>query len=106
MARRCSITGKGVQSGNNVSHSNRKTRRRFLPNLQMVSFTSDALSQTVRLRVSTHALRSITHNGGLDAYLLKTSNLKLEAEALRLKRRIKKALAAKDVAPAEQKAAA
>ncbi len=69
MARRCIITGKGVQVGNNVSHANNKTRRRFLPNLQVVSVLSDALGLGVRLRLSTHAIRSIEHNGGLDAYL-------------------------------------
>ena len=109
MARRCSITGKGVQSGNKVSHSNRKTRRRFLPNLQNISFLSDALAATVRLRVSMHTLRSITKNGGLDAFLLKTSNLKLEPEAVQLKRRIKKAMVAKGeavVEPKKQKKAA
>src|SRR3546814_1494829 len=77
MARRCAITGKGVQSGNNVSHANNKTRRRFLPNLQDTSLLSDALGQMVRLRLTVHALRTIEHNGGLDAYLLKTTDLKL-----------------------------
>ncbi|HIJ44279.1 MAG TPA: 50S ribosomal protein L28 [Rhodospirillaceae bacterium] len=92
MARRCGITGKGVQAGNNVSHAHNKTRRRFLPNLQVVSILSDALGKTVRLRISTHALRSIESKGGLDAYLLGARKGKLTTEALRLKRRIKKAL--------------
>src|SRR3546814_12397301 len=76
MARRCAITGKGVQSGNNVSHANNKTRRRFLPNLQDTSLLSDALGQMVRLRLTVHALRTIEHHGGPDAYLLKTTDLK------------------------------
>lgn len=93
MARRCAITGKGVQTGNNVSHANNKTRRRFLPNLQDASLLSDVLGQTVKLRLTVHALRTIEHNGGLDAYLLKTSDLKLTDEARRIKRRIEKAAA-------------
>ncbi len=92
MARRCGITGKGVQTGNNVSHAHNKTRRRFLPNLQVVSILSDALGKTVRLRISTHALRSIESKGGLDAYLLGARKGKLTTQALRLKRRIEKAL--------------
>ncbi len=94
MARRCGITGKGVQTGNNVSHANNKSRRRFLPNLQHASILSDALGTPVRLRLSTRAIRSIEHNGGLDAYLLSTPDTKLPAEARRIKRRIKKAAAA------------
>ena len=90
MARRCSITGKGVLTGNNVSHSHRKTRRRFLPNVQQASLYSDALNESVKLKVSTQALRTIEHNGGLDAYLLGTPSGKLGTEALRLKRRIEK----------------
>ena len=69
MARRCELTGKAVQSGNNVSHANNKTRRRFLPNLQDTTLLSDALNQLVRLRLTTHAIRTIEHNGGLDSYL-------------------------------------
>jgi large subunit ribosomal protein L28 len=95
MARKCDITGKGVQTGNNVSHANNKTRRRFLPNLQATSLLSDALGMAVRLRLSTHAIRSVEHNGGIDAFLLSTSTAKLPAEARRLKRRIEKAKAAK-----------
>lgn len=94
MARRCSITGKGVLTGNNVSHANNKSRRRFLPNLQDASLISDALGQPVRLKLSTRAIRTIEHNGGLDSYLLGTSNSKLTTEAVRLKRRIKKAATA------------
>jgi large subunit ribosomal protein L28 len=95
MARRCAVTGKGVQAGNNVSHAHNKTRRRFLPNLQAASMMSDALATTVRLRVSMAALRTIEHKGGLDAYLLGTKDAKLPVEARRVKRRIKKALATK-----------
>src|SRR3546814_70674 len=91
MARRCAVTGKGVQTGNNVSHANNKSRRRFLPNLQETSLLSDALGQMVRLRLTTHAIRTIEHNGGLDAYLLGTNNSKLTDEARRLKRRVVKA---------------
>ena len=94
MARRCGITGKGVQTGNNVSHANNKSRRRFLPNLQRASILSDALGTPVRLRLSTRAIRSIEHNGGLDAYLLSTPDAKLPADARRIKRRIKKAATA------------
>ncbi len=67
MSRRCAITGKGVQTGNNVSHANNKTRRRFLPNLQDISLFSEALQRMIRVRVSTHGLRTIEHRGGLDA---------------------------------------
>jgi len=95
MARRCIISGKGVQVGNNVSHANNKTRRRFMPNLQVTSLLSDALGASVRLRLSTHAIRSIEHNGGIDAYLLGMSNAKLSLEARRLKRRIAAAAARK-----------
>ena len=89
MAKRCIITGKGVQTGNNVSHANNKTRRRFLPNLQAVSLLSEALGTTVTLRLSSRGLRTIEHNGGLDAFLLSTPNGKLSCEEKRLKKRIK-----------------
>ncbi len=98
MARRCSLTGTGVQTGNNVSHANNKTRRRYLPNIQNVSLMSDALGATVRMKVAARTLRSIEHNGGLDAFLLSTPDRKLEAEAVRIKRRIAKAIAATDAA--------
>ena len=94
MSRRCAMTGKGVQAGNNVSHAHNKTRRRFLPNLQDTSLLSDALGKTVRLRLSVRAIRTIEHKGGLDAYLLDTADAKLPEEALTLKRKVKKALAA------------
>ncbi|MCB5943754.1 50S ribosomal protein L28 [Acidocella sp. KAb 2-4] len=97
MARRCDLTGKTVQSGNNVSHANNKTRRRFLPNLQVTTLLSDALGN-VRLRLSTRAIRTIEHNGGLDAYLLSQTNAKLTDEGLALKRRLERALAKKSAA--------
>lgn len=95
MARRCSITGKGVLTGNNVSHANNRTRRRFLPNLQDTSVLSDALGRMVRLRVSMNGLKTIEHNGGIDAFLLATADTKLSAEARKLKRQVEKALASK-----------
>lgn len=91
MARRCELTGKQVQTGNNVSHAHNKTRRRFLPNLQHASLTSAALGETVRLRVTAHALRAVDHKGGLDAFLLATGDDKLSRTARRLKRRVEKA---------------
>jgi large subunit ribosomal protein L28 len=94
MARRCAFTGKGVQSGNNVSHANNKTRRRFLPNIQETALYSDALGRMVRVKISTRAIRTVEHNGGLDAFLLGTADAKLEPEAVRLKKRIAKAAAA------------
>ena len=98
MARRCSITGKGVQTGNNVSHANNKSRRRFLPNLQETSVLSDALGQMVRLKVSTRGLKTIEHNGGLDAFLLGTNDSRLTTDARRLKKRVAKAAANKAAA--------
>jgi large subunit ribosomal protein L28 len=95
MARRCEVTGKGVQSGNNVSHANNKTRRRFLPNLHVVSLISEALGRDVTLRVSSHGLRSVEHNGGIDNWLIKTKDELLSRDALTIKRKIKKARAAK-----------
>ena len=91
MSRRCMVTGKSVMVGNNVSHANNKTKRRFMPNLQVTSLLSDALGQLVKLRLTVNAIRTIEHNGGLDAYLLSTPDAKLPAEARRLKRRIEKA---------------
>lgn len=88
------MTGKGVMAGNNVSHAHNKTRRRFLPNLQVTSLLSDALGEVVRLRLSARAIRTIEHKGGLDAYLLGTSDTKLPEDALSLKRKVKKAMAA------------
>jgi len=93
MSRRCPMIGKGVQVGHKVSHANNKTKRRFLPNLQQASLMSDALGAVVRLRLTVNALRTVEHNGGIDAYLLGTSNAKLPTEAQRLKRRIARAMA-------------
>jgi large subunit ribosomal protein L28 len=87
MSRRCPISGKGVQVGNNVSHSNRKTKRRFLPNLQTISLLSDTVG-AIRLRLSTNAIRTIEFKGGIDAFLKSTPDRKLTPEILRLKRRI------------------
>jgi large subunit ribosomal protein L28 len=86
------ISGKGVLTGNNVSHANNKTRRRFLPNLQETSVLSDALGQMVRLRVTTRGLKTIEINGGIDAFLLSVNDSKLSEEALRLKRRVQRAI--------------
>jgi large subunit ribosomal protein L28 len=92
MARRCAITGKGVLYGHNVSHANNKTKRRFLPNLQKTTLLSDALGHLVSVRLTVNAIRTVEHNGGLDAYLLSVTDAKLPTEARRLKRRIEKAL--------------
>ena len=100
MSRRCQLTGKGVLTGNNVSHANNKTRRRFLPNLQHASLVSDALGRPVRLRLTTNALRTIEHNGGLDAFLLSTPARRLPEEARTLKRRILRARAKQQAASA------
>ena len=88
MSRSCELTGKGVQSGNNVSHANNKTKRRFLPNLCQVTLISDALGQRFRLRVSAAALRSVEHRGGLDAFLLKSGENELSMRARLLRRQI------------------
>jgi large subunit ribosomal protein L28 len=93
MSRRCSITGKGVLVGNNVSHANNKTRRRFLPNLQVTSVISDALGISLRLRLSAQAIRTIEQKGGLDAYLTGLPTARLSTDAQRLKRRIARAAA-------------
>ena len=95
MARRCEVTGKGVLTGNNVSHAHNKTRRRYLPNVQKITLFSDILGK-VKLKITPDALRSIEQKGGLDSYLLNTSNIKLAVEGIRLKSRIKKAQAKKD----------
>ncbi len=93
MSRICELTGKGRQVGHNVSHANNKTKRTFLPNLQNVTLLSDSLERSVRLRVSTHGLRSVEHNGGLDNWLVKTSDTDLSLRARRLKRDVVKKLA-------------
>lgn len=93
MSRICELTGKGRQVGHNVSHANNKTKRTFLPNLHNVTLLSDALGQSVKLRVSTHGLRSVEHNGGLDNWLVKTKDELLSLKARRLKRDVVKKLA-------------
>jgi large subunit ribosomal protein L28 len=92
MARRCAITGKGVQVGHNVSHANNKTKRRFLPNLQNVSVLSDVLGP-IRLRISAAAVRTIEHKGGLDSFLRDTPDRELTPDVRRLKRRVEAAAA-------------
>jgi large subunit ribosomal protein L28 len=92
MARRCELTGKGVLVGHAVSHANNKTKRRFLPNLCQVHLISDALGQSVSLRISANALKSVEHRGGLDAYLQKARREQLSQKARRLKREIEKKL--------------
>ena len=94
MSRRCELTGKGPMSGNNVSHANNKTRRRFLPNLNDVSLMSDTLGRTFKFRISAAALRSVDHRGGLDAYLAKAKEAELSPAALKVKKDIAKATAA------------
>ena len=98
MARRCAVTGKGVLTGNNVSHANNKTRRRYLPNLQETSFFSDVLATSIQLRLTTNGIRTIEHNGGLDAFLVGTPDRHLPDEAIVLKRRLEKAQARKQAA--------
>ena len=93
MSRRCELTGKSAQVGHKVSHSNIKTKRRFLPNLVNVTLISDSLGRSVRLRISANALKSVDHRGGLDAFLVKAQDDTLSAKALELKRQIKKKLA-------------
>src|SRR5437764_9427226 len=90
MSRRCELTGKTRQIGHKVSHSNRKTKRRFLPNLLNVTLISDALGRSVKLRISAHALRTIDHRGGLDSFLIKAKDADLSGKALELKRQIRK----------------
>ncbi|MBP7000915.1 50S ribosomal protein L28 [Amaricoccus sp.] len=91
MSRRCELTGKGVMTGNNVSHANNKTKRRFLPNLNEVTLASETLGQSYRLRISAAALRSIDHRGGLDAFLARADDAELSPKALKIKRDIAKA---------------
>jgi large subunit ribosomal protein L28 len=93
MSRRCAISGKAVLYGNNVSHANNKSRRRFLPNLQETSFMSESLGRMVRMRLSTNAIRTVEFHGGLDTFLTQTSSLKLTPELIRLKKIIQKRLA-------------
>lgn len=93
MSRRCELTGKTAQVGHKVSHSNRKTKRRFLPNLVNVTLSSDALGRSVRLRISTNAVKTVDHRGGLDAFLAKAKEAELSPRALELKREVRKKLA-------------
>lgn len=93
MSRKCDLTGKAFQTGHKVSHSNRKTKRRFLPNLVNVTLTSDALNRAVRFRISANALKTVDHRGGLDAFLAKAKDSDLSPKALDLKRQLEKKLA-------------
>jgi large subunit ribosomal protein L28 len=101
MARRCALSGKGVMVGNNVSHANNRTRRRFLPNLHRHSVYSETLGESIRLRISMHALRTVEHRGGLDSFLLETRDTELPSDLRRLKRRIRAARAAAESQAAE-----
>jgi len=94
MSRRCELTGKGVLTGNNVSHAHNKSRRRYLPNLCNVSLMSEAIGQSYRFRVSANALRTVEHRGGLDAFLLKARDSELSLKARRVKRTLQKTQAA------------
>jgi large subunit ribosomal protein L28 len=91
MSRRCELTGKGPMTGNNVSHANNKTRRRFLPNLVDVTLTSESLGQSYALRISASALRSVDHRGGFDAFLAKARDEELSPRVLKIKKEIAKA---------------
>jgi len=97
MSRSCELTGKGVLTGNNVSHANNKSRRRFLPNLVNVTLISEAMNQSVRLRVSANALRTVEHRGGLDAFLAKADKMELSPKARLLKKQIAKKTAEQQV---------
>ena len=90
MSRRCEISGKGVMTGNNVSHAHNKTRRRFLPNLQVVSLMSEELDQIFKLRVATSTIRTIEKYGGLDSFLLSAKDKNLTDNAIKIKKAIKK----------------
>ncbi|MBP1805650.1 50S ribosomal protein L28 [Rubellimicrobium aerolatum] len=94
MSRKCELTGKGPMVGNNVSHANNKTKRRYLPNLQDVTLESESLGRSFRLRISNHALRSVDHRGGLDAFLKKAKDEELSSDALAIKKEIAKLAAA------------
>jgi len=100
VARRCELTATDTRFGHSVSHSNRKTKRRFEPNLQSATLYSDALSRKLSLRITTRTLRSVTKGGGIDAWLLATADAKLAPEGLRLKRAVKRALAGRGARPA------
>ncbi len=95
MSRRCMITGKGVLTGNNVSHAENRTRRRWLPNVKDTGLYSETLKRWIRVRISTNGLRTIEHKGGLDAYLANTAKTKLDPSLRRLKGQVEKILATK-----------
>jgi len=95
MSRRCMITGKGVMSGNNVSHALNRTRRRFLPNVQETALYSEALDRWVKIKASTAGLRTVEHKGGFDAFLTSTAKTKLAPELRSVKNQVEKALAEK-----------
>lgn len=90
MSKKCDISGTGVMSGNNVSHANNRTRRRFMPNLHVVSLLSETLNKVFKLKICSKTLRSIEHNGGLDSYLEKTSNKDLTEQGKSIKKQIAK----------------
>ena len=94
MSRRCELTGKGPMTGNNVSHANNKTKRRFLPNLKDVTLQSESLGRGFKMRITAAALRSVDHRGGLDAFLLKAKDSKLSDNALKIKKEVMKSQAA------------
>ncbi|PJB69753.1 MAG: 50S ribosomal protein L28 [Alphaproteobacteria bacterium CG_4_9_14_3_um_filter_47_13] len=98
MSRRCMVTGKGVMSGNNVSHAHNKTRRKFLPNIQDTGVYSAGLERLVKIRTSANGLRTIEHKGGLDSWLLNTAPTKLEPKLRKIRKMIVNALAAKEAA--------
>ena len=91
MSRRCELTGKGPMVGNNVSHANNRTKRRFLPNLSETALMSETLGRTFRLKVSAAALRTVDHKGGLDAFLMKAKDADLSDKARRIKKEIRSA---------------
>lgn len=93
MAKRCTVTGKGVLVGNNVSHANNKTKRRFLPNLQRATLLSDSLGESIKLRLTPKGLRTIEHKGGLDAFLMSACDATLDKKTLRFKKRVAAAIA-------------
>ncbi len=93
MSRRCELTGKGVMTGNNVSHAKNRTRRRFLPNLNDVTLASEALGRSFKFRIAASTLRTVDHRGGLDAFMAKANDADLSASALKVKKDIEKALA-------------
>lgn len=105
MSRRCELTGKGVATGHHVSHSNIKSKRRFLPNLQPVTLLSDSLGRSFRFRVAAAAIRSVDHRGGLDAFLLKERDENLSPKALKVKRQIEEAAAKAEPASGDEAAA-